>query len=140
MHRCLQRFKQCSFLQGLLPLQAVDMLSKAHTKLNYVAEQWAGQAPGWAAVQAEGQNSSIARGTTASFPLLSSIMDPGLALERTVQAAQVNPGLIVLITKGHDAKLMATSLHGLSHEEVTNPAAHVSITPSCQECSLPSER
>ena len=70
-------------------MQAVDMLSKAHSKLNYVAEHWAGQAPGWGSVQAEGQNSSIAQGTNASFPLLSSIMDPGLALERTAQAAQV---------------------------------------------------
>ncbi len=74
-------------------------MSEAHSKLRHEAERWgagagrAGQAPGWAAVQAEGQDASVAPGTNASFPLLSSIMDPGLSLERTAQAAQVRPDL-----------------------------------------------
>ena len=72
-------------------------MSKAHTKLRHEAERWgagagrAGQAMGWAAVQAEAQDASVAPGTNASFPVLSSIMDPGLTLERTAQAAQVRP-------------------------------------------------
>lgn len=84
-----------------MPSQAVKRMSKAHTTLRHEAERWdagagagpAGQAMGWAAVQAEAQDSSIAQGTNASFPLLSSIMDPRLSLERTALAAQVRPCL-----------------------------------------------
>ena len=82
----------------------MDRLSKAHAKLRHETQQWgtstgtgqAGQAMGWAAVQAEGQDSSIAPSTNASFPLLSSIMDPMLSLERTAQAAKVYPFFRIL--------------------------------------------
>ena len=80
-----------------MPWQAVEKLSKAHAKLLREAERWCGGASGaqagsgWAAVQAEGQDSCVALGTNASFPLLSSILDPGFALERSARAAQVRP-------------------------------------------------
>ena len=93
---CQSRKSCCCSI--FLPLQAVKKMSTAHTTLRQEAERWsagrgagrAGQASGWAAVQAEGQDASVAQGTNASFPLLSSIMDPGLSLERSAHAAQVH--------------------------------------------------
>ena len=73
----------------------MDQLSIAHAKLRQAVQQWgrdAGRAEpdlGWAAVQAEGQDRNTATGTSASLPLLSSVMDPGLALERSAAAARV---------------------------------------------------
>ena len=73
----------------------MDQLSIAHAKLRQAVEHWgrdAGQAEpglGWAAVQAEGQDRIMAMGTSASLPLLSSVMDPSLTLERSAAAAQV---------------------------------------------------
>ena len=75
-------------------MQVAEALSRAHAKLAQEADGWragdglSGQPMGWAGVQAEGQDSSIAVGCNVSFPLLSSIMDPGLALGRSTQAAQ----------------------------------------------------
>ncbi len=94
---CLQPSKPVLPLKRL-PSQAVKKMSKAHTTLRHEAERWsagkgvglAGQGMGWAAVQAEGQDASLAQGTNASFPLLTSIMDPGLSLERSAHAAQVH--------------------------------------------------
>jgi hypothetical protein len=79
----------------LHPLQVVEALSRAHAKLVQKAGSWhadndpAGQPVGWSAVQKEGQDSSVAAGCNVSFPLLSTIMDPGLALGRSTQAARV---------------------------------------------------
>ena len=78
-------------------LQAVDQLSIAHTKLRQAVGHWGRGASqtepdlSWAAVQAEGQDRNMSAGTNASLPLLSSVMDPGLALERSAAAARV-PG------------------------------------------------
>ena len=75
--------------------QAVDQLSIAHAKLRQAVEHWgrdAGRAEpdlGWAAVQAEGQDRNTAMGTSASLPLLSSVMDSSLTLERSAAAARV---------------------------------------------------
>ena len=73
----------------------MDQLSIAHAKLRQAVERWgrgAGQAEpdlSWAAVQAEGQDRNVATGTSAGLPLLSSVMDPGLALERSAAASRV---------------------------------------------------
>ena len=86
-------------------------MSKAHARVRREAERWsaggalAGQGTGWAAVQAEGQSSSVAQGTNPSFPLLSSIMDPGLSLERTAQAAQVRHSLLMSLGHGVDTSM-----------------------------------
>ena len=78
----------------------------------------AGQAePGlsWAAVQAEGQDRNVATGTNASLPLLSSIMDPGLALERSAAAARVpGPAQMSVVAKCHFSAVTAAENFGTS--------------------------
>ena len=47
------------------------------------------QAAAWAAVQADGQDASVAPPTNLAFPLLSALLDVALALDRNQEAAQV---------------------------------------------------
>ena len=47
------------------------------------------QVAAWAAVQADGQDASVAPSTNVAFPLLSAVLDVALALDRNQEAAQV---------------------------------------------------
>jgi hypothetical protein len=78
-------------------VQVRRFLGEAHARLGAWCSQ--PEAAAWAAVQADGQDASVQQRapTSAAFPLLSALLDVGLALDRSPRAERARTSLTVAV-------------------------------------------